>query len=230
MPLENQLEDVEVLRSRLAQVEAELMRHRHGQEGCERRVRQLADAAPVMIWMSDKDAMGSFFNRAWLEFRGRAMEQEMGNGWTEGVHPDDRDLCLETYLKAFTARRPFRLQHRLQRADGEYCWVEYAGAPRVDEGGDFAGYTGSAVEATGPRRAAFTPSQEAVRMVFALTERERQVLVLIADGKSTKETAARLGISYKTADSHRSRILEKLGVHETASMVRYAIRAGLIEP
>jgi DNA-binding CsgD family transcriptional regulator len=122
------------------------------------------------------------------------------------------------------------MQHRLQRADGEYCWVEYAGAPRFDEDGDFAGYTGSAVEAIGPQRAAFTPSEEAVRMVFALTERERQVLVLIADGKSTKETAARLGISYKTADSHRSRILEKLGVHETASMVRYAIRAGLIEP
>jgi PAS domain S-box-containing protein len=230
MPLENQVENEEVLRNRLAQLEAELMRHRQGQEDGERRFRQLADAAPVMIWMSDKDAMGAFFNRAWLEFRGRAMEQETGNGWTEGVHPDDRDLCLETYLKAFTARRPFRLQHRLQRADGEYCWVEYAGAPRFEEGGDFAGYTGSAVEATSPRRAAFTPSAEAVRMVFALTERERQVLVLIADGKSTKETAARLGISYKTADSHRSRILEKLGVHETASMVRYAIRAGLIEP
>ena len=229
MPLENQLEDVEVLRTRLAQVEAELMRHRQGSEDGERRFRQLADAAPVMIWMSDKDAMGAFFNRAWLEFRGRSLEEEAGNGWTEGVHPDDRDLCLETYLKAFTARRPFRLQHRLLRADGEYCWVEFAGAPRFDESGDFAGYTGSAVEAAGPQRA-FTPSEEAVRIVFALTERERQVLVLIADGKSTKETAARLGISYKTADSHRSRILEKLGVHETASMVRYAIRAGLIEP
>ena len=75
----------------------------------------------------------------------------------------------------------------------------------------------------------FAPDRESVRLVFALTERERQVLVLIAGGKSTKEAAAHLGISYKTADSHRSRILEKLGVHETASMVRYAIRAGLIE-
>jgi DNA-binding CsgD family transcriptional regulator len=158
------------------------------------------------------------------------MELETGNGWTEGVHPDDRALCLETYLKAFAARRPFRLQYRRQRADGEYCWVEYAGSPRFDESGDFAGYTGCAVEAATRRRPTFTPSEDAVRMVFALTERERQVLVLIADGKSTKETAARLGISYKTADSHRSRILEKLGVHETASMVRYAIRAGLIEP
>jgi len=69
-----------------------------------------------------------------------------------------------------------------------------------------------------------------MRMVFALTERERQILVLVAEGLSTRDAALKLGISYKTADSHRSRILEKLGVHETASMVRYAIRAGLIEP
>ncbi len=67
-------------------------------------------------------------------------------------------------------------------------------------------------------------------MILSLTERERQVLALIATGKSTKDAAKELGISYKTADSHRSRILEKLGVHETASMVRYAIRSGLIEP
>jgi PAS domain S-box-containing protein len=230
MPLEDQVETVEGLRSRLVELEAETTPHRLGQESGERRFRQLADGAPVMIWMSGTDAMGAFFNRAWLEFRGRAVEQEMGNGWTEGVHPDDRDLCLETYLKAFAARRPFRLQFRLERGDSEYRWVEFTGAPQFDEGGDFAGYTGFAVEAASRRGAGFTPSPDSVRMVFSLTERERQVLVLIADGKSTKETAARLGIRYKTADSHRSRILEKLGVHETASMVRYAIRAGLIEP
>jgi DNA-binding CsgD family transcriptional regulator len=89
---------------------------------------------------------------------------------------------------------------------------------------------GSATDVSGRKGPAFTPDEQSVRIVFSLTERERQVLVLIAEGKSTKEAAARLGISYKTADSHRSRILEKLGVHETASMVRYAIRAGLIAP
>jgi DNA-binding NarL/FixJ family response regulator len=83
---------------------------------------------------------------------------------------------------------------------------------------------------TDRKRGFFTPDEESVRMVLALTERERQVLVLIAEGKSTKQAATSLGISYKTADSHRSRVLEKLGVHETASMVRCAIRAGLIEP
>jgi PAS domain S-box-containing protein len=172
--------------------------------------------------------MCTFFNRAWLEFRGRELAEELGNGWTEGLHPDDRDLCLETYLKAFTARAPFRVQYRMQRAGGEYRWIENSGSPLIEDT-VFVGFMGTAMDISDRRTRLFTPDRESVRLVFALTERERQVLVLIAGGKSTKEAAVQLGISYKTADSHRSRILEKLGVHETASMVRYAIRAGLIE-
>ena len=108
--------------------------------------------------------------------------------------------------------------------------MEVAGVPRYFENGDFAGFMVSAIDVSDRKRGFFTPDEESVRLVFALTERERQVLVLIAQGRSTRDAAEHLGISYKTADSHRSRILEKLGVHETASMVRYAIRAGLIEP
>jgi PAS domain S-box-containing protein len=183
-----------------------------------------------MIWTSGDNAQCNFFNREWLAFRGRTLEEETGNGWTEGLHPDDRDLSLETYLKAFAARQGFRMQYRLQRANREFCWVEHTGMPHFEASGEFTGFVGAAIDISDRKRNVFTPDEESVRLVFALTERERQVLVLIAEGKSTKEAAARLGISYKTADSHRSRILEKLGVHETASMVRYAIRAGLIEP
>lgn len=230
MPLENQVDDPEALRIRLAALEAELERHKESQLAGEQRFLQLADAAPVMIWMSGTDAMCTYVNRAWLEFRGRTPEQERGNGWTEGIHPDDREQCLETYLKHFAAREAFHMQYRLRRADGEFRWLEDAGVPRFEGQGSFTGFMGSAIDITERRRSGFAPDEHAVRLVFALTERERQVLVLIAQGRSTKEAAARLGISYKTADSHRSRILEKLGVHETASMVRYAIRAGLIEP
>ncbi|HJT87931.1 MAG TPA: LuxR C-terminal-related transcriptional regulator [Bryobacteraceae bacterium] len=215
----------------MSQLETELTRRQSdGRFTAEERFRLLADAAPLMIWVSGPDALCNYFNRAWLEFRGRSLEQELGNGWTEGLHPDDRDLCLETYLKSFSARQAFRMEYRLRRFDGEFCWVEDTGVPRVEDDGRFAGYMGSAIDITHRRRSVFAPDEEAIRIVFSLTERERQVLVLIAEGKSTKEAAARLGISYKTADSHRSRILEKLGVHETASMVRYAIRAGLIAP
>lgn len=230
MPPDNLLDELDALTRRIGELEAELARVREATAQGERRFRLLADSAPVMIWTSGADARCIYFNRAWLDFRGRALEQESGNGWTEGIHPDDRDLCLETYLKAFSARQSFRMQFRMQRHDGEFCWVETAGIPRLEEEGTFSGFTGAAVDITDRKRNSMPPDENALRMVFALTQRERQVLVLISEGKSTKEAAARLGISYKTADSHRSRILEKLGVHETASMVRYAIRAGLIEP
>lgn len=219
-------EEISALRRRVSDLEADVQRHKMA---CEERFRRLADAAPVMIWMSGPDARCTYFNRAWLDFRGRTLDDEMGNGWTAGLHPDDRDLCMETYIKSFTSRQPFRMQHRMERHDGQYCWLENSGIPRLENDGELTGFMGSALDITDRKRGFFTPDEQSVRMVFALTERERQVLVLIADGKSTKEAAAQLGISYKTADSHRSRILEKLGVHETASMVRYAIRAGLIE-
>ena len=223
----HQFEEVAALRQRIAELEAQADRLQ-GEE--DRQFRQLADSAPFPIWSSGIDAMRNFVNRAWLEFRGRTPEQEIGSGWTDGLHPDDRNLCIETYIKSFTSRQPFHVQYRLQRGDRSYTWVEDNGTPLNRLNGSFAGYLGTVTDITDRKRGIFTPDEESVRLVFALTERERQVLVLIAEGKSTKEAAARLGISYKTADSHRSRILEKLGVHETASMGRYAIRAGLVQP
>jgi PAS domain S-box-containing protein len=218
------------LRARIAELELEIARYRLQQRSAQERFLTLTDASPVMIWMSGVEARFTYVNPAWLDFRGRTLDQETGNGWTEGLHPDDRDLCIETYLKSFSCRLPFHMQYRLQRADGEFVWVEISGVTRNDDAGDFAGFMGSAIDISDRKRGFFTPDEESVRLVFALTERERQILVMIAEGMSTRQAAARLGISYKTADSHRSRILEKLGVHETASMVRYAIRAGLIAP
>lgn len=222
-----QTDETTVLGKRLAEMEEQLS---IAKRLAEQRFRILADASPAMIWMAGPDALHIYFNPAWLDFRGRTLDEEKGNGWTIGLHPDDRDLCLETYLKSFSLRQRFRMQFRIMTANGEFGWLETVGAPSHNERGDFTGFVGTAADVTARRQNYFTPDEESVRMVFSLTERERQVLVLIADGRSTKEAAARLGISYKTADSHRSRILEKLGIHETASMVRYAIRAGLIAP
>lgn len=117
----------------------------------ETRFRIAADAAPVLIWMSGPDKLCTFFNKPWLEFTGRTLEQEMGNGWAEGVHPDDRQRCLKAYVEAFDARRPFVMEYRLRRHDGEYRWICDAGTPRQDNPGNFVGYIGSCIDVTEPR-------------------------------------------------------------------------------
>jgi len=223
------VEESTALREKIAELQSALARQTQQLSASNARFWLLADAAPMMIWMSGEDGMCTFFNRAWLEFRGKRLEDELGNRWLDGVHPEDRDLCLETYLKCFSTRQPFRTQYRLERHGGQYRLIETAGTPWFDSGGEFGGFMGAAHDLDTRKQPAFTPDEAALRLILSLTERERQVLVLIAGGKSTKEAALALGISYKTADSHRSRILEKLNVHETASMVRYAIRSGLIE-
>jgi PAS domain S-box-containing protein len=112
----------------------------------ESRFRIVADAAPVLIWMSDVDKLCTFFNRSWLEFTGRTLQEELGNGWAEGVHPDDLQKCLKIYSEAFDARQPFLMQYRLRRNDGEYRWVSDHGVARYDARRNFAGYIGSCVD------------------------------------------------------------------------------------
>jgi len=114
----------------------------------EERFRIVADAAPVLIWMSGVDKLCTFFNKPWLEFTGRSLEQEIGNGWAEGVHPDDLQKCLDVYTESFDARKPFVMQYRLRRYDGEYRWISDQGVARFDAQGNFTGYIGSCVDVT----------------------------------------------------------------------------------
>jgi PAS domain S-box-containing protein len=111
---------------------------------------ELADFAPVMIWRASTDAACNWFNKPWLDFVGRAMAQEVGNGWTENIHPDDFDQCLDIYLSSFGARRPFTMSYRLKRSDGKYRELLDTGAPFYRRGA-FAGYFGSCVDVTDVR-------------------------------------------------------------------------------
>ncbi|MBM4201877.1 MAG: PAS domain S-box protein, partial [Gammaproteobacteria bacterium] len=144
-------------------VEAELQHHRRHLEAMvaqrtaalresESRFRDLADAAPVMIWMTTPDALCNYFNETWLNFTGRSLEQELGHGWTESIHPDDYRACIDTYERAFEARQPFEMEYRLRRFDGDYRWLLDFGKPRHDTGGTFLGYIGCCVDITDRKR------------------------------------------------------------------------------
>jgi PAS domain S-box-containing protein len=114
----------------------------------------VADQAPGLMWVSGPDRRSLWFNRAWLEFTGRQLSQEIGDGWIEGVHPDDRDRCLTVYQAAFDTRQPFTREYRLRRRDGEYRWLLDNGAPLRNQSQEFYGYVGSSVDITERRQAA----------------------------------------------------------------------------
>jgi PAS domain S-box-containing protein len=118
----------------------------------EGRFRLVANTAPMLIWMSGPDKLCTYFNQAWLDFTGRLLEAEIGNGWLEGVYPDDFEKCLETYTRAFDRRQPFRMEYRLRGHDGQFRWILDIGIPRINTDGTFAGYIGSCVDVNERKR------------------------------------------------------------------------------
>jgi PAS domain S-box-containing protein len=141
----------------------------HESEG---RFRIMADKAPVMIWMSGTDRLCTFFNQGWLEYTGRSMAEEMGNGWASGVHPDDLARCLQAYTSAFDARIPFEMEYRLRRFDGKYRWIVDYGVPRFESNGLFCGYIGSCIDIN-DRKSAEESLRELGGRLIAAQEEER---------------------------------------------------------
>ena len=114
--------------------------------GLDARFCEVMDAAPVMIWVSGKDKGCVWFNKPWLTFTGRRLVQEVGEGWSEGVHRDDLERCIKAYSSSFDARKDFRIQYRLRRHDGAYRWIDDTGIPRFARDGTFLGYIGSCID------------------------------------------------------------------------------------
>lgn len=108
----------------------------------------LMDSGLALVWLAGTDKLCLYFNRVWLEFTGRTLEQEQGNGWTEGVHPDDLERCIKIYSDAFDRRESFSMEYRLRRFDGEYRWIIDQGTPRYDTKGEFTGYIGHCIDFT----------------------------------------------------------------------------------
>ncbi len=108
----------------------------------------IVEASPNMIWRAGLDANCDYFNETWLKFTGKALEDEVGNGWLAGVHPDDMDACMNTYLAAFQKQERFEMEYRLKRYDGLWRWINDRGVPFFDAEGRFAGYIGSCMDVT----------------------------------------------------------------------------------
>jgi len=108
----------------------------------------LADSGLALIWTAGTDKLCNFFNLPWLKFTGRSLDQEIGDGWAEGVHPDDFDSCLKTYIAAFDNREKFDMEYRLRHASGEYRWISDLGTPNYNSNGEFIGYIGHCFDIT----------------------------------------------------------------------------------
>jgi PAS domain S-box-containing protein len=139
----------------------------------EQRFWVVTEAMPIMVWMAGTDKLCYYFNRGWLDFVGRTLEQEAGNGWAENVHPDDFDRCVQIYHDSFDARRPFEMEYRMRHHSGQYRWILDHGVPRYAPDGTFEGYVGGCLDIHGQREAAeklhiasetFRESEERLRL------------------------------------------------------------------
>jgi PAS domain S-box-containing protein len=142
--------------------------------------RLLVEHAPVMIWRAGLDANCDYFNDTWLAFTGRTLEQEMGDGWAQGVHPDDLARCVAYYLDHFQRRQPFEMEYRLRRSDGEYRWIFDRGVPFTDDAGNFAGFIGSCVDVEERRRAQDAREQHAEEQLSLARDFEKWILAIVS--------------------------------------------------
>jgi PAS domain S-box-containing protein len=112
----------------------------------EEKFQVMADCAPVMVWIAQSDKRCTWLNKGWLDFVGRTLKEESGSGWTQGIHPEDYQRCLQAYNSNFDARREFYIEYRLKHHSGDYRWISDRGVPRYDSEGQFEGYVGACMD------------------------------------------------------------------------------------
>jgi PAS domain S-box-containing protein len=161
----------------------------------EQRFRLVANTAPVLIWMSGTDKLCTFFNQCWLDFSGRTLEQESGNGWASGVHPEDLERCLGIYSGAFDARVDFEMEYRLRRFDGKYRWMVDYGVPRFESDGTFCGYIGSCVDITDRKVTAESLEVLSGRLINAQEEERGRIARELHDDFSQRLALLGIGLS-----------------------------------
>lgn len=168
--------------------------------------------APALIWRSDTSAMCDWFNDTWLKFTGRTMEQEMGNGWASGVHPEDFDRCVNIWLSAFKKREFFEMEYRLRRHDGEFRWILDIGCPFIDVEGNFAGYIGYCFDVTERKNIEMDLKISHERLssllrVSQFSDRNIQNLMDFTLEEAVKLTGSRIGYIYFYNEQNQKFIL-----------------------
>jgi len=190
----------------------------------EKRFRLVADTAPVLIWMSGTDKLRTFFNQGWLKFTGRALEQQLGEGWTSVLHPEDVKRYLDVYSASFDARAQFEMEYRVSRFDGEHRWIVDYGVPRFEPDGAFCGYIGTCVDITERKLSEESLHSLSGRLIRAQEEERARIARELHDDFSQRLALLGIGLGqlWKTLPAskaeERAKVLEMLkGTKEISS-------------
>ncbi len=203
------------VKNRACGLTAEMEEHARAQKLLEKNRPHYLDIlskAPALIWRSDTSAMCDWFNDTWLKFTGRTMEQEMGNGWASGVHPEDFDRCVNIWLSAFKKREFFEMEYRLRRHDGEFRWILDIGCPFIDVEGNFAGYIGYCFDVTERKNIEMDLKISHERLssllrVSQFSDRNIQNLMDFTLEEAVKLTGSRIGYIYFYNEQNQKFIL-----------------------
>ena len=177
--------------SKIARDITEDKRRQEALQESEVRFRTMADAAPMLVWEAGTDMLCNYFNQTWLRFVGRTLDQEIGNGWADNVHPVDLPRCLQIYTSSFDARLPFEMEYRLRHRTGEYRWMLGQGTPRFSPNGTFQGYVGACIDIT-----------ESVEARQSASERREELERLVAERTASLQEAVSQMEEFSYSVSH----------------------------
>jgi diguanylate cyclase (GGDEF)-like protein/PAS domain S-box-containing protein len=183
----------------------------------ENQYKMIVDCSPNLIWRAGTDGNCDFFNKTWLDFTGRSMEQEIGSGWSEGVHPEDSANCMTIYTTAFAKREPFEMNYRLKRHDGEWRWINNRGAPFFSNDNAFLGYIGSCIDSTeqiNGEKFKIMVQTDALTGVFS-----RQHFMQLANDEFERSERMRLNLCVAMIDIDRFKAINDEYGHQTGDEV-----------
>jgi len=165
--------------------------------------KSIVELSPNLIWRAGLDTKCDYFNATWLNFTGRTMQQEVGDGWAEGVHPDDFDRCVKTYLDNFAERKPFEMEYRLRRFDGEWRWLNDKGTPAYNEQGIFEGYIGSCIDVTDKIEGYFLKEMAQNDGLTGIANRQHSMALLQSKFEKIKNSGGNLTIAMLDIDKFK---------------------------